>query len=198
MKYIHFFVLILIINISVFSQDNSGNRDISDYYFPQNSFSERDDQDAFRQSWYGKHLDVLDNGNRIFKNNFNIIRFTCLRTFHRPFSIKILWDKDNAKLVYSMSNGAGGYSAGELIHHFEKELKKRQINNLLRRLKLFNFFNRPSVNDYSGFDGSRWIIEVSLNGKYKVIDRWTPRIGMASNIGRYIIKLSGEKIEDLY
>jgi hypothetical protein len=32
----------------------------------------------------------------------------------------------------------------------------------------------------------------------KVIDRWSPRRGVEYNIGKYLIKLSGEKIDNLY
>ncbi|MDR0322310.1 MAG: hypothetical protein LBI28_12485 [Treponema sp.] len=184
--------------------DNDHYRNISDYYFPKNSFSDSDDLDAFVQTWYGEHLDVLDNENLIFlnkglfkrflnKSKINVIRFTCLRTFHSPFSIKVIWD-NNAKLIYNMSNGAGGYSAGELINHFEKSLNNDQINNLTEIIHSYNIFNQPSVIDESGFDGSQWIIEINMDGNYKVIDRWSPKRGMIYDIGKYLVELSGEEI----
>jgi hypothetical protein len=184
--------------VPLFSQVESKYRNTSDFYFPKYSFSERDNLDAFIQTWYGKHLDVLDNENLIIVNNKNVVRFTCLRTFHKPFSIKIIWDNNNANLIFNMSNGMGGYESGILMNQFQKTLKIDQINKLIEIININNIFNESTTIDDDGFDGSQWIIEINISGKYKVIDRWTPKKGVAYNIGIYLIELSGEKIENLY
>lgn len=200
LNFITFFTFTTIFCPLLFSQENNRYRNVSSYYFPKNTFSERDDDlDAFIQTWYGRHLDVLDNENLIIMNdNINVIRFTCLRTFHRPFSIKIIWIDNNAILSFSMSDGAGGYDAGKLIIHFEKAINNNQINKLIKIINKNDFFNQPSIINNAGLDGSRWIIEINIDGNYKVIDRWTPRRGINREIGNYLIRLSGEKINNLY
>jgi hypothetical protein len=186
----------------VFSQNDYAtslllqNRNISDYYFPENSFFEEDNLDLFVQNWYGNALDVLDNEILIHKNNITIIRFTCLRSFHKPFSIKVIWDNNNAKLIFSMSDGMGGYEVGKLISHFEKYLSNDQINKLLESINII--FDQPTKIEEYGLDGSQWIIEININGRYKVVDRWSPKSGVVYNIGKYLIELSGEKICELY
>jgi hypothetical protein len=194
------FVFAIIVNVLLFSQTDNRYRNISDYYFPQNSFSERDDLDAFIQTWYGNHLDILDNERLVLVNNINAIRFTCLRTFHKPFSIKIIWNDTNEKLIFNMSDGAGGYDTGILINHFEKILRNDQINKLVRMVNKYNFFNQPTIinNGDFGLDGSQWIIEINIDGNYNVIDRWTPKSGIAYYIGKYMIELSGVEIDNLY
>jgi hypothetical protein len=198
MKIVYFTFFAIILNMPLFSQTGNRYRNISDYYFPKNSFSERDDLDAFIQTWYGNHLDVLDNEKLIFQNNINVIRFTCLRTFHKPFSIKIMWNNINAKLIFNMSDGAGGYSPGALMSHFAKPLRNDQLNKLIEIVNRYNIFNQPTTINNDGLDGSQWIIEVNIDGNYKVIDRWTPRRGVVYDIGKYLIELSEEKIDTLY
>jgi hypothetical protein len=97
-----------------------------------------------------------------------------------------------------MSDGAGGYDAGKLIIHFEKAINNNQINKLIKIINKNDFFNQPSIINNAGLDGSRWIIEINIDGNYKVIDRWTPRRGINREIGNYLIRLSGEKINNLY
>jgi hypothetical protein len=201
MKHLWLMIGFLLIGVvPIFSQNDNSYRDISDYYFPRNSFSDRDVLEAMIQTWYGEHLDILDNENLVLVNNVNVIRFTCLRTFHRPFSIKIMWTNNNAKLFFSMSDGAGGYDSGQLINHFEKEVNNNQINSLIRLINSSNVFNQSTTiaDDANGRDGSQWIIEVNISGNYKVIDRWSPRRGVAYDIGTYLIELSGEMINNLY
>ena len=198
MRSVYFIIFSILINLPLFSQVESEYRNISDYYFPKNTFSERDNLDAFIQTWYGKYLDVLDNENLIIVNNKNVVRFTCLRTFHKPFSIKVIWDNNNANLIYNMSNGMGGYRSGELMNHYEKILNNDQIKKLIEIININNAFNESTIINELGFDGSQWIIEINIGGRYKVIDRWTPSKGVAYNIGIYLIELSGEKIENLY
>ncbi|MCL2720747.1 MAG: hypothetical protein FWD47_05355 [Treponema sp.] len=183
----------------VYLEELANNQNISSYYFPKNTFHNNDSIDAFTQNWYGEHLDILDNEIIYLLNNINIIRFTCLRTFHKPFSIKIVWN-NNAKLYFNMSNGAGGYNAGELIMHFEKILNNSQINIVLDILNKYDFFNQMTNEelDFIGLDGSKWIIEANINNKYKIIHRWTPESGIAYDIGKYLIELSGERIVNLY
>ena len=176
-------------------------RDIHDYYFPTNSFK----FDQFTQSWYGGFLDVLDNVNLVNITGKNAIRFLCLRTFHKPFSIKIIWGKDDYPLLeFNLSNGSGGYSFGNIIKNTKKNVNSESINELLKMLDNNNFYNQPTIGSMPegiiSFDGSNWIIEVNINGNYHVLERGTGTIGrnVANEIGNYLIELSGEEIEDMY
>jgi hypothetical protein len=207
-------VFYLFINVFVFSQTSSVeqdfkefnqylksfyDRDISKYYFPKNSFHEKDGLDAFVQGWYGSQIDILDGEILIDIQNKNVIRFTCLRTFHNPFSIKVTWDNSfNIVLEYSLADGAGGYRPGVVIKHSVKEISKNELNYLLNLISQQHFYDQETVVDDNGHDGSQWIIEINIDGRYKVVDRWTPRSGLNYSIGIYLIEISGEKIENLY
>jgi hypothetical protein len=200
MKLVIFLFFATLFNMPLFSQADR-NREVSDYYFPLNTFSERGNVEAQLQTWYGRNLDVLDNENLTrLGANINALRFICLRAFHRPFSIKLLWTADNAKLEYSMSDGRGGYEPGELTTHFSRMIGRNQIDELMRLVNRHDLFNQPTVlsSDRGGMDGSKWILEANINGQYKVIDRWTPNSGINYIIGNYLITLSGERIDNLY
>ncbi|MDR0510470.1 MAG: hypothetical protein LBH06_05200 [Rikenellaceae bacterium] len=159
--------LLLLITAPVPAQKTSQrDRSVSDYYFPKNSFSTDNDSDAFRQIWYGKHLDVLDREKLTVHQN--AIRFTYLRTFHGPFSIKTTWNgSEKTVLTFSMSNGAGGYGAGILTTRFRRKLTAAQLGELIGLTKKYDIFDQPSTIEEPVCDGSQWIIEINIDGKYK-------------------------------
>jgi hypothetical protein len=51
-----------------------------------------------------------------------------------------------------------------------------------------------------GNDGSQWIIEGVRNGKYNVVDRWTPRDSAYQELGMFLINLTDLDIpkKDIY
>lgn len=60
---------------------------------------------------------------------------------------------------------------------------------------------RPEIDD-SGLDGAQWILEGVKEGRYHVVDRWTPQIGDFREACLYLLKLSNPSIdlsrEDIY
>jgi hypothetical protein len=186
---------------------DDGYRKIADYYFPQNIFYENNDHDAFLQTWFGKELDFLDSEN-LMKSNLNVIRFTCLRTWHNQFSIKLYFN--SGKLIFKMSNYANAISMlilndegkwqspeKEIKMYKEIMIKEDEINYILDLVHNENFYNILTVEENNGRDGDIWIIETSIDGKYKVIERWCPKNDIIYVIGKYLITLSGEEIENL-
>lgn len=97
-----------------------------------------------------------------------------------------------------MTSGTGGYEPGKLKKKYEKEISKDRIDNLLELISENDFWNLPTKTNDIGFDGSQWIIEGLLGGKYHIIDRWTPEKGSAKEIGLEFIKLSGFKFKEIY
>src|SRR5688572_21186821 len=72
--------------------------------------------DTFVNTWYSKMLFALKEP---ILNNYNgdkeIYRFTWLRTFHHPVSIRLEKQNNVVKLFTKVCNGAGGYEPGQLI-----------------------------------------------------------------------------------
>jgi hypothetical protein len=87
-------------------------------------------------------------------------------------------------LITKVSNGAGGYRPGILLENKSQLLTKEQTQAFLVRLNKVGFWKAPyPLNDQKGTDGSQWIIEGAKEGKYHVIDRWTPQSGIARELG---------------
>jgi hypothetical protein len=74
-------------------------------------------------------------------------------------------------------------------------LTKKEWTEFETLLNSCSFWTSKPCIDFSGCDGSRWIIEGQLNNKYWFINRWSPRDNFR-NAGEYLIKKSGlnEKI----
>ena len=156
------------------------------YYYDIKNFSgdlhfpEEIEIDDFANNWYSEQLTALEEPviPAQTDENKSIYRFTCLGTFHHPFSIRIeINEKDeSAILFFKMSSGAGGYDPGELMTSEQKNLESDEIKSLIEMMEKYNYWKMPFDENFSGGqDGSRWIIEMLKDGKYHAISRWTPQ-----------------------
>ena len=176
-----------------------GSGAFSQNFFPENSLSNIETVETIIQNWYGEQLSAL--GEEIIYNReseLNTIRFTCLRTFDNPFSIRIDWDDQNSDITFRMTDGAGGYSPGILIRDIAFSITQTELDNILAVFTRNNFWKLPVNSEDFGLDGSQWIIEYKTADKYKAVNWWTPENNAVSEIGNAIIKLSGVEIDNLY
>jgi len=127
-------------------------------------------------------------------------RFTCLRTFHAPFAIRVSKQgQAPANLMVKISDGAGGYSSENLVSTSAKQISDEEWAQITEALNKNDFWNMPTQKISSGSDGSEWIVEGVKNGKYHVVDRWTPQKGTDYRlIGEKLIEVSGTKFRPLY
>ncbi|HTM65223.1 MAG TPA: hypothetical protein VL093_02805 [Flavipsychrobacter sp.] len=188
----------------------------SSWYFPLTSFLQLENNwrtdyslDIIRQvgmatfvlDWYSGQLHALKEPLVFNQTDKTIYRFTWLRTFDNPVAIRIE-KKDNTYILFWKScSGAGGYEPGELTVDKSKPLAKEQFDNFISLIQSTDFWNMPTnLRDELGNDGSQWIIEGIENGKYHVVDRWTPRKNNYQKCGQYLIELTDLKIKgrDLY
>ncbi len=166
-------------------------------FFPPGTF------DGFTVKWYSPHLvamkeEVLP---PLAKNKDAVVyRFTCLRTFHQPFSIKLTKTAKGYHLRRSVLSGKGGYDPGELEKSADSDLKPEALAGL-EKLLLGNGFKdmKPTADDEAGLDGSQWIVEVVKDGTYQVVDRWSPREGQPMRqIGEWFLGAAKWKPKELY
>ena len=152
--------------------------DSTAFYFPLKSFHDTSSKvglDSFLVAWYSRQLFALKEpliyGN---KSQNEIYRFTWLRTFHNPITIRIERHGDNYILYWKLSDGAGGYEPGELTTDKQKILDAKTWQEFINRLNQTDFWNLASKEVDFGKDGSEWILEGKTENKYQVVDRWTP------------------------
>ena len=199
------------------SMDDNHIPNDGQFYFPVSRFIELDENwrnsyqtDILRETnmatfvleWYSGQLRALKEQLLFDRENETIYRFTWLRTFHHPVAIRIQKNKDKIELTWKMSDGAVGYSPGKLTANETRELTSTEWNEFQKLLDKTEYWNMPTneQSDIMGNDGSQWIIEGVRNGKYNVVDRWTPRNSAYQELGMFLINLTDLDIpkKDIY
>lgn len=146
--------------------------------------------------WYSKMLSALKEPILCnYEGEAEIYRFTWLRTFHNPITIRVQKRRDRINLIAKVSDGAGGYEPGKIIVDksipvviSEWILIEEQFNNM-------DFWNLPTESDFRGNDGAEWILESATKDKYHFATRWSA--GRNVNYGKcclYFLKLADLKI----
>jgi hypothetical protein len=151
--------------------------------------------DTFVNQWYSKMLlnmkePVLSN----YQGDKEIYRFTWLRTFHHPVSVRLEKQNNIIRLFSKVCNGAGGYEPGQLIFDTMVNIKVDEYKLLTQKIDEIGFWGLPTEKkDDNGNDGSEWIIEAVKENKYHMVTRWTPSKELQGNfrsVGEYLISLS--------
>jgi hypothetical protein len=154
-------------------------------YFPKGAFSDYSRVDLGRAEWYSKHLKALSEPSLLVlaKNpKLESYRFIWLRTFDHPVTVRLDIRADGlGNLSTKVASGTGGDEPGQIIENTSRPLTQEQTKIFLDRIKQTRFWNLPSYENSSGKDGSQWIVEGIKEGKYHVVDRWTPGKGPSEN-----------------
>ena len=178
------------------------------FYFPLKKHSEdttNNSLDTFVNTWYSKMLFALKEP--ILKNyrgDKEIYRFTWLRTFHHPASIRIEKQNNIIRLFAKVCKGAGGYEPDSIIFDTTISIATDEWGVLKSKIKDTHFWQlKTEKREDVGKDGSEWIIEAIKENNYHMVSRWTPSIDRQENfriIGEYLLSLSKIKIEtdDMY
>jgi hypothetical protein len=144
-------------------------------YFPDSSLDLR--RDHFKRDWYSTQLNALQEPSLYQMGKVsNSESYLWLRTFHHPVAVRADVKPDGTgMLTTKITSGAGGYRPGTITENRSQLLSKEQISTFLAKVDDVQFWKAPNpVNDQRGTDGSQWIIEGLKNGRYHVVDRWSP------------------------
>lgn len=157
-------------------------------YFPKKAFGDDSWDDQFRTKWYSGELKALEEPSLLERAKnpaLESYRFLWLRTFNHPVAVRLDMRADGiGVLTTKVTSGTGGFRPGHLIENTSRPLTREQTQAFLTRLQKISFWSLPShVNDQTGTDGSRWIVEGVKEGKYHVADRWSPRDGPVRELG---------------
>ena len=158
------------------------------HYFPAKTFGEDPRSDQFISSWYSGQLRALGQP-WLFELSTNpaieSYRFTWLRTFHHPVAVRVDVQPDGtATLSTRMTSGAGGYDPGKLILNTDRPLTTEETQRIISQINASGFWRLPSyVRDNGGMDGSEWVMEAAVHGKYHLVSVWTPKDGPIHDLG---------------
>lgn len=178
---------------------------IAQEFFPVGVFGEPPQFDTGTSKWYSSQLRALQEPSlwELSKTkNSQSYRFLWLRTWDHPVSLRVdINDNGTGRLVTKVTTGAGGgYDPGKLTLDHTRELTKEQVADLQLQLKTTEFWALSTTEISGGRDGARWIIEGTNQGKYHIVDRWSPKSGFVRELGLYFLHLADLEIpaKDLY
>lgn len=116
-------------------------------------------------------------------------RFTWLRTFHHPMAFRIEVQKDNTGILTITENdGTGGSKPGKMNSINTTPISANEVLQFQQSIIQNKFWELPSSEHSNGRDGAQWIVEAVEEGKYHLVDRWSPDIGKS---------LTGRPIKDI-
>lgn len=153
-------------------QNESGEINVWINSGPNDSLSE------FVNQWYSKHLNSLREPILYNKTNeqLEVIRFTHLGTWSRPFSLRLEKKDGNVKLTYNKTRGLGGYKAGRRIKNEKKDVRLEKWEEILVKVKNINFWSMDTHDPNMILDGEEWILEILIDDKYHFVTRNSPDI----------------------
>jgi hypothetical protein len=107
-------------------------------------------------------------------SNSEIYRFTWLRSFDNPISIRLAKNGDKISLFWKIGKGSGGYEPEGIKRGGSKYLS---IINYQKFIELFNHLNiekRPNKTYVMMTDGATWTLEHKTNKSFKAINTNVP------------------------
>lgn len=146
-----------------------------------------------RTEWMGKYYAaVTEQSFTCFEDNAEAYRLLYLASFENPTSIRIWRDGDRYQMtVKQLATEVGGEVTGkDLSVNATRTLPKEEWDKIQGLLKTANFWSMPSRDSReSGLDGTWFILEGKKDGKYHVVERWSPEHETA------FLELSGYLVE---
>jgi hypothetical protein len=145
-------------------------------FFPANSLDLGPEPHAFRDRWYVSHLLAMQE-RPLYPPAADVppvYRLLFLPTFRQPVAVRLSDSGGVWRAVCKRSDGRGGYGAGQLTAESERELSRAEAKQFARRLNRVGFWDMPSSEETAGLDGSQAVFEGARDGRYHVVDRWSP------------------------
>jgi hypothetical protein len=175
-------------------------------YFPAHILETPNPYPEILRAWYSRSLISLKEPS-LFELAHDpttySYRFLWLRTFNNPVAIRLNVNADGTgTLIQKVTSGEAGFHPGYLTVSTSKPLTQQQTQHFLKEVQQLNFWSIPTIDPViGGEDGSEWIIEGVHDGKYHVVNRWSPGSGPIRELGLALaVELAGMNIppRDLY
>lgn len=159
-------------------------------FFPPGAFDPDPAREQFTVEWYSKHLTAMEEPSLASPGSGQEgYRFLWLPSFQNSVAVRVWRSGNEALMSVKRLDGAGGYEPGELVVNRVRPLSAREWDEFERLLGLACYWKLPTK-ARGGLDGSRWILEGAKEGRYHVVDRWSPRGGSYREACLYLLKIS--------
>lgn len=144
-------------------------------YFPDCTFGDTIDLDDFMQQWFGKHLRSMDEPYLHSQSITGTIRLLTLPTFHEPTLVRVEQHESNTAITTKQTDGRGGYGPGRVTLDHVSECDAALFYEAQDLLEEIEYWNLPVLDDACVLDGTRYVIESNIDGKYHAIERADPK-----------------------
>jgi hypothetical protein len=161
--------------------------------FPRGYLDTASDVDIFKNRWYSGNLKALQEPAlypMAKDKSVECYRFLWLRSFNHPISVRIYRQgKDHQWILkLKIAGGAAGFHPHSLMEEETMHLRDANVQGFLSQIESLGFWKAPNpINDQTGTDGSQWIIEGVKGGNYHIVDRWSPKSGIARELGWQLV-----------
>jgi hypothetical protein len=146
-----------------------------DSYFPIKTKAGGEGVTAFRSKWYGESLERMNEPRlpELVKDmKAEVYRIMILPNWGNPIAVRVQKHGELYSLSARRLDGQGGYDPGKLVESKDIELGAHDSKALGVLIQNLDFFQLPTDDNVSGFDGDMWIIEGVSQAKYHVVQRW--------------------------
>jgi hypothetical protein len=171
-------------------------------YFPPAWFDEDEGHNSFIVDWYSSQLRALQEPSlwEVSQDKQQeVYRFLWLRTFHQPVAIRLLvFDDGRGQVILKVTHGMGGYDPGLLIVNESYALTEEQVSAFTGKVTSLKFWELPPQLKTIGCDGAEWILEGAKDGKYRLVERWSPRDGEVRELALALVGLVNLTVENIY
>lgn len=160
-------------------------------YFPEGALDPASTRsDGFKNSWYSGQLEAMSEPALKPVAGMHTYRFTWLRTFHHPVTVRVVMDHARCTLHATELDGAGGYAPGKVFRQKVEDIAPDACARFEAFIRVQGFWYITRRGSAVGADGSEWIIE-GVTDRYRVVSRWTPESGPVRAIGEQFLSLAG-------
>ncbi|MGD0696010.1 MAG: hypothetical protein ABSB82_14270 [Terriglobia bacterium] len=187
------------VQISVLAILSVGGAHGETKYFPDKGLDFDQRGHDMKVAWYSKQLSAMREPS-LFElskdKEARSYRFLWLRTFHHPIAVRLdLRREGGGVLTTKMANGQGGFrNVSDLIENRTREVSREEVDRFLQIVKTSDFWHLPTFEAPGGLDGAQWIVEGVEDGKYQIVDRWSPQRGRYKGMCIWLLGLSGLRI----
>ena len=135
--------------------------------------------------------------NRSLEENTVAYRFTWLRTFHNPISIRLEKNEKNIILYWKVGKGAGGYDPKGLKTGGKRNLTEKEWNEFMDFFNNTNFNNLPNITCMPMCDGATWTLEYKTKDNFKAYQTNIPEANKTfRECCLFLLKLTNIKIDE--
>jgi hypothetical protein len=120
-----------------------------------------------------------------------VYRLLFLPSFDCPTVVRLTACEGIWRVVQKRSDGQGGFDPGQFVSKAERDLSPAEGQQFSRLLDGAGFWDMPTFEESDGLDGSQAVLEGVLEGRYHVVDRWSPQGTPYAKLVEFLLKLDG-------